>query len=581
MMNCRFLWVKLQIEELCQAESDAALHETLDNLPSSLLETYDRIVRRISSKPRGKEKLMLAGTMLSWILCAQRPLKIDELREAVAIQLGDKTLQRERVVKDKLHLLEACSNLIMVEADGAVRLAHHTVRGYLLDETHLETGSEWKSVLRFRLKDTVAIVAQKCLTYLKFSNFDVQLITASHHNIAVSTTQVRPLLSATAGSAARPIALALGAINKKPGRTIQLQIPKRPSQNTKDMEEDYLMLRYITETWHWHLNEWWTSHQAQQEATSETFQEMPTLTSAGIFLTFQREAFFEFRPWWRGPVFDDSKFRNNLYDWAIEADYAAFCQVLLEKSQGSASDRRASTGFSDCEAFLLQACEAGSFRVLHWFARRANENVLRHRFFDPATPPSISTETCCRLLSRLDLRTFTELDAVFYMLRSEQQIDNVLTQMFNSGNLPAIHRFTEYIVITTEKNDMIDLPDLFSPAIKRNDASILACVCSVMAVNPIAIRRLQSEWSTALKLCIAQSKEHCLLAMHVLHTEQLKNHQETVLMKELRVISQSRYANHNTQREWSRIPAGHSSDWIYSQMSLKRATPLWDSANST
>ena len=72
--------------------------------------------------------------MFQLIVCAKRPLTIDELKEAVAIRKGDKELNMERIpADDDSRILQCCANLILFDrTDHTIRLAHHTVRQFLL-----------------------------------------------------------------------------------------------------------------------------------------------------------------------------------------------------------------------------------------------------------------------------------------------------------------------------------------------------------------------------------------------------------------------------------------------------------------
>ncbi|KUJ17727.1 uncharacterized protein LY89DRAFT_60414 [Mollisia scopiformis] len=80
-----FLWVKFQLDELCTAESDDAIMYTLQHLPKDLSETYDRLLGRIV----GVQRQELVKRMFRWIICARRPLVVDELCEGIAFTIDD------------------------------------------------------------------------------------------------------------------------------------------------------------------------------------------------------------------------------------------------------------------------------------------------------------------------------------------------------------------------------------------------------------------------------------------------------------------------------------------------------------
>lgn len=67
----------------------------LQNLPKSLSETYDRLLSRME----GAERRSMIARMFKWIVCARRPLCVDELREAIAFTLDDEEWDPERLLR--------------------------------------------------------------------------------------------------------------------------------------------------------------------------------------------------------------------------------------------------------------------------------------------------------------------------------------------------------------------------------------------------------------------------------------------------------------------------------------------------
>ena len=94
-----FLWVFFQLDDLCEAPSDAIIRETLRNLPDGLVETYERILTKIG---RNAVRSNIARKVFVWTVCAQRPMKTEEVREAVAFELSDKSWDLDRIPDDDL-----------------------------------------------------------------------------------------------------------------------------------------------------------------------------------------------------------------------------------------------------------------------------------------------------------------------------------------------------------------------------------------------------------------------------------------------------------------------------------------------
>ena len=82
-----FLWVFFQLDDLCEAPSDAIIQETLKNLPDGLIETYQRILTKITQNDLTAN---LVQKIFIWVACAQRPMTIAEIKEAAAFGLSDK-----------------------------------------------------------------------------------------------------------------------------------------------------------------------------------------------------------------------------------------------------------------------------------------------------------------------------------------------------------------------------------------------------------------------------------------------------------------------------------------------------------
>ena len=82
-----FLWVFFQLDDLCEAPSDAIIRETLRNLPHGLIETYQRILTKIA---QNNLTVDVVRKIFMWIACAKRPMKVEEIKEAAAFDPSDK-----------------------------------------------------------------------------------------------------------------------------------------------------------------------------------------------------------------------------------------------------------------------------------------------------------------------------------------------------------------------------------------------------------------------------------------------------------------------------------------------------------
>ena len=149
----RFLLASLHIEAILRETSIARRRKRLQAVKygAGLGDAYGATMERI--KAQGGEKTKLAMATLSWICHAERPLQVDELRHALAVEIGATDFDSENAPSIGA-LLSCCQGLIAVEKEAStVRLIHSTVQEYLC--THPDLFIQPHSV-----------IAEACLPYL-------------------------------------------------------------------------------------------------------------------------------------------------------------------------------------------------------------------------------------------------------------------------------------------------------------------------------------------------------------------------------------------------------------------------------
>jgi hypothetical protein len=163
----RFRWVFCQLEVLrdCLPPS---VRRTLDELPESLDETYERILKEIKKPNRDH-----ARRLLSCLVAAVRPLQVEELSEVLAVDYEDqegipRLNPNWRWEDQEQALLTSCSSLIaIVESDGSrvVQFSHFSVREFLTSNRLFTSSGD---VLRYyiALEPAHTILAQACMSAL-------------------------------------------------------------------------------------------------------------------------------------------------------------------------------------------------------------------------------------------------------------------------------------------------------------------------------------------------------------------------------------------------------------------------------
>ncbi|KLJ13681.1 hypothetical protein EMPG_11394 [Blastomyces silverae] len=152
-----FLLAQLHLQSLCGLRSPKAVKLALKNLRKGV-DAYDHAyheaMQRIKAQVPGSRELAIEA--LSWIILARRPLSVTELLHALAVEIGESTLDEENI-SDVDHLVSVCVGLVTVDNESRiVRLVHYTAQEYF---------QKSKDVWFPHGHD---ILTRKCVTYLTF-----------------------------------------------------------------------------------------------------------------------------------------------------------------------------------------------------------------------------------------------------------------------------------------------------------------------------------------------------------------------------------------------------------------------------
>jgi ankyrin repeat protein len=178
----RFRWIFCQLEALrhCLPPS---VRCTLRELPETLDETYERILKEIKKPNRGH-----ARRVLQCLVVAIRPLRVAELAEVLAVDFDDdegvtKLKPDWRWEDQEQALLIACSSLISIVETGdsrVVQFSHFSVKEYLTS-TRLTAASGEASNFHIDLKPAHRTLAEACLCVLLQTHDGVEANTPSDH----------------------------------------------------------------------------------------------------------------------------------------------------------------------------------------------------------------------------------------------------------------------------------------------------------------------------------------------------------------------------------------------------------------
>lgn len=124
-----FLWVRLVLEEILECHTQQAIMQTLEEVPAGMGALYQRMELTISTKPKEADRV-LAKTLLTWIVCAYRPLTLKELSQALNPEFPE-FLDLKRTIQD------VCGQFVVVDDSSRVGMVHKTARDYLTQTRNL------------------------------------------------------------------------------------------------------------------------------------------------------------------------------------------------------------------------------------------------------------------------------------------------------------------------------------------------------------------------------------------------------------------------------------------------------------
>jgi len=153
MFESRFLLASLHIEAILRGATVARRRKTLEAVKDGggLEGAYGATLERIKTQDEENAKLAMAA--LTWVCHSERPLQVDELCNALAVEIGSTEFDPENIPSIAI-LLHFCQGLITVDEESStVRLIHYTVQEYLNSDARLFTKPH-------------SILAETCLTYL-------------------------------------------------------------------------------------------------------------------------------------------------------------------------------------------------------------------------------------------------------------------------------------------------------------------------------------------------------------------------------------------------------------------------------
>ncbi|KAF1997424.1 hypothetical protein P154DRAFT_470891 [Amniculicola lignicola CBS 123094] len=174
-----FLLAQFYMDRLAETSNKRQIKMLLGSLPRSrednsdsrttYNEVYEDSVGRIETQAFLRRDL--AKRTLSWVTLARRPLTVEELRHALAVETGDQDLDEDNI-SDIEEIISACAGLITVEkSTDLVRFMHYTTQEFFDTTIH-----SW-------YPEAQAYAASTCLAFLRFEKMKSMHLTQSNSPI--------------------------------------------------------------------------------------------------------------------------------------------------------------------------------------------------------------------------------------------------------------------------------------------------------------------------------------------------------------------------------------------------------------
>lgn len=156
-----FLWAKMVMDDLVLATSPTHLSTILDQCPPGLYAIYEHFLYGLVAQ--SPERQNLTRDIIQWVICAARPLTVEELEGALITKPNGQSEKPFRSV-----IIDACSPFITVAVTGnTVRAVHESVREYLTMQAtnHIQLESRISTFL-IAPKEAHAELALRCVNHV-------------------------------------------------------------------------------------------------------------------------------------------------------------------------------------------------------------------------------------------------------------------------------------------------------------------------------------------------------------------------------------------------------------------------------
>lgn len=130
MAHGNFLWAHLVLKEILQCHTETAVEMALEELPADLEPLYHRMEQALSKSLKPSDR-KLSKDILTWIICSQRALTIEELSEVLRPEFS-------HALDLRLTISQVCGDFVVVDGRSRIGMVHQTAREFLIKTPGLD-----------------------------------------------------------------------------------------------------------------------------------------------------------------------------------------------------------------------------------------------------------------------------------------------------------------------------------------------------------------------------------------------------------------------------------------------------------
>ncbi|KAI1455549.1 hypothetical protein F4805DRAFT_270567 [Annulohypoxylon moriforme] len=311
-----FLWVALEIEDICSQVCEEDILQALQNLPRGLTEVLDRALGRIIRQKNER----IAKEVFKWLSVAARPLRLEELEDVLSIRVGDVRIIPERRILAIERIAVWCANLVEVDQiSSEVQFIHHTVKQFILDTTSSTSSNRRALSLHGSALDYENNVCELCITYLNLDDLKMTVARVeppSHLKLPCATAMAMAgsaLGSAWKGPMTTP--LATMAIRHQAGNR-PIVLPSKEMTTFERRHEKYRSIRkfpFLS-----YAKEYWLLHSSTL-CDASSLQSLWRKMASGSHEVAQP-------PWTREAFLQEEQ---SIIEWATEKRHIGLFKLIL------------------------------------------------------------------------------------------------------------------------------------------------------------------------------------------------------------------------------------------------------------